>query len=66
MSRTKLIRIISIGEPVHRPDKPKEKGLAVPCKVEMSVKGETSVQDFSPWVRPVYNQPERWDIFGHF
>jgi hypothetical protein len=60
----RFIRIISIGEPVPRPEMG---GLYVPCTVEIEENGKIS--QWHPehsYVRQVHGQPERWKITGGF
>lgn len=58
----RVIRIISIGTPV--PYKANN-SLKVPCKVEIEKDGKKDVwEPYGPFVRQVYNQPERWEICG--
>ena len=60
----KFLRIISVGPAAPHPI-PETKGLNVPCTVEIDKDGE-----IIQWkrerigVRQVYNQPNRWTIFG--
>jgi hypothetical protein len=63
LGQAKFIRIVEIGKPRPGPN-PRMKALQVPVKVEIEVKGRREVQDFSPLVRPVEEQPDRWDICG--
>ncbi len=60
--RIKFLRIVEVGDAVPHP-RPETKGLMVPVKVEVEADGVQEVKEFSPGVRPVYNQPDRWDIF---
>jgi hypothetical protein len=53
----KILRIISVGEPL--PHEPTD-SLCVPCKIEI----ETEFEPYGPFVRPVHNQPDRWEICG--
>ena len=60
----RFIRIISIGEPV---PKPQMGGLYVPCTVEIEENGEISQwQPKHSYVRQVHGQPDRWEITGGF
>lgn len=61
----KFVRIESIGEPYPHPDAGTE-GIMVPCKVELELKGEKKVEEFTPGIRPVYSQRDRWALFGGF
>lgn len=63
--KLKFLRIVSIGEP-HPHPVAATKGLQVPCVVEIQVDQTTSNETFNPGIRPVYGQPDRWDIFGGF
>jgi hypothetical protein len=63
VTRTKFLRIDSIGEPTPDAD-PRTGALRVPCKVQIEEDGVRWVQDFTPRVRQVYNQPDRWTISG--
>ena len=59
----KYVRIVSIGEP--RPHHLPAPGIyEVPCEIEVEKDGKKRVETFAPGVRPVYNQPDRWTIFG--
>ncbi len=58
-----VIRIVSIGEPTPHPI-PGVGGFQVPCKLEIEEDGTKSIYEYSPAVRPVYNQPDRWNIHG--
>ena len=53
----------SVGDPTPHPD-PRTRFLQVPCEVELRVGGETHVRTFTPNIRAVYNQPDRWVIGG--
>jgi len=57
----KFLRIIEIGKPAPEPSM---KALRVPAKVEIEIKGRREVQDFSPFVRPPYGQPDRRVVSG--
>lgn len=63
LGRITILRIIEIGQAEPHPI-PATRGLVVPCKVEIEVEGQRSEKEFRPGVRPVYNQPDRWDVFG--
>ena len=56
----KVLRIVEIGKPSPCPETDR---LEVPVKVELERKNERP-QEFMPYVRPVYNQPNRWEICG--
>jgi hypothetical protein len=63
--RITFLRIVEIGKPT-----PHEltKSLRVPVKVEWEMKqdgkSEKQIREFSPFIRPVYGQPDRWEISG--
>jgi len=60
----RFIRIISIGEPIPRPEMG---GLYVPCTVEIEENGK--IIQWHPehsYVRQVHDQPGRWEITGGF
>ncbi|OHB60764.1 MAG: hypothetical protein A2167_07090 [Planctomycetes bacterium RBG_13_46_10] len=60
----KVVRIISIGEPVPHPD-PGVGGFQVPCKIEVERDGAKSIYEpYGPGVRPVHGQPDHWNIHG--
>lgn len=59
----KFIRVVEIGQP--KPFKPVN-GWRIPCKVELEVKGQRSVEPFNLNYRQVHGQPERWTINGGF
>ena len=60
----KIVRIISISEPKPHPT-PRVGGFMVPCKLEIEKDGIKSVYEpYGPGVRPVYGQPDRWNIHG--
>lgn len=61
--RIKFLRIVEIGKPTPAPN-PKMKAIQVPIKVEWEIEGKKDVRSFSPFVRALYNQPERWEIIG--
>ncbi len=56
----KLLRIVEVGKPVPSPG---TKLLEIPVKVEVEMKSER-IKKFRPFIRPVYNQPDRWGICG--
>lgn len=59
-----IVRIVSIGEPKPHPT-PGVGGFMVPCQLEIEKNGVKSIYEpYGPGVRPVYNQPHRWDIHG--
>jgi hypothetical protein len=59
----KFLRIIEVGKPAAAPN-PRMEALLVPAKVEIEIKGERKIEDFSPFVRPPYGQPDRRVISG--
>ena len=61
--KTEFLQIVSVGEPTPHPD-PRTGFLVVPCEVEVCVEGQTGVEKFTPKVRALYNQPDRWSIDG--
>ncbi len=61
--KMKILRIVSIGEPTPSPLNG-GKAVHLLCKIEIEKDGARSVEEFNPGVRQVYNQPDRWDIFG--
>jgi hypothetical protein len=62
--RMRFIRIVSIGKAMPHPN-PATNGVIVPCVVEIEVNGKIGKQKFDQLgIRPVYNQPGRWTIFG--
>jgi hypothetical protein len=56
----KLHRIVEIGKPTPYPETDR---LEVPVKVEIEMNNER-IKEFRPYIRPVYNQPDRWEICG--
>ena len=59
-----IVRIVSIGQPKPHPT-PGVGGFMVPCQLEIEKNGVKSIYTpYGPGVRPVYNQPHRWDIHG--
>lgn len=56
----KVVRLVEVGKPVPYPE---SKRLEVPVKVELEMKNER-VKSFTPHIRFVYNQPDRWEIIG--
>lgn len=59
----KVSRIVEIGKPVPHPE---DGTMEVPIKIELESKFKVgkSIEKFSPFVRPVYGQPDRWNISG--
>lgn len=62
-SRLKFHRIVEVGKPKPAPN-PLMKAIQVPVKVEMETDGKKEIREFSPYVRPVHTQPDRWEIIG--
>jgi hypothetical protein len=58
--RMKFVRIVTIGEPSPCPESDL---LEVPVKVDVEAK-QGRTKEFTAFVRPAYNQPERWEICG--
>jgi hypothetical protein len=57
----KVKRVVEIGTPVPHP----ENGtMEVLVKIEVEIKGGKIIQPFSPCIRPVRGQPDRWGICG--
>jgi hypothetical protein len=56
----KVLRIVEVGKPAPCPETDR---LEVPIKVELEMKSER-IKEFRPYIRPVYNQPDRWTICG--
>lgn len=56
----KIVRIVAVGEPVPHAESQRSE---VPVTVELEGKGE-NVHEFRPYIRRVYNQPDRWGICG--
>ena len=66
LENIKFVRIVSIG-PVGPHPMPATKGLVVPCVVEVEKDAQISeVKVDALGVRQVFNQPNRWTIFGGF
>ncbi len=61
--QAKFLRIIEIGKPAPAPN-PLMEALQVPAKVEIEIKGQRKVEDFSAFVRPPHGQPDRRVISG--
>jgi hypothetical protein len=58
----KVARLVEIGPPVPRPG---SGTMEVPVQVEFQFTGAIrQVRQFSPFVRPVEGQPDRWEICG--
>ncbi|MGA2257080.1 MAG: hypothetical protein ABSG53_20705 [Thermoguttaceae bacterium] len=58
-----FLRIVEMGKPAPAPN-PKMQALQVKVKVECEVNGEKTVRPFSPFVRQVHSQPDRYKIIG--
>jgi hypothetical protein len=65
--RFRFLRIVEIGKPVAGKH-PDPTALQVPIKLEWEGSGDKAgkkeVKEFTPYVRPVYGHPDRWDICG--
>ena len=61
--KMEFLRIISVGDPTPHPNA-RTRFLQVPCEVELRVEGRTFTKKFTPNIRAVYNQPDRWAIGG--
>jgi outer membrane lipoprotein-sorting protein len=59
--RYKFLRIVEIGKPAPHAY---TGSLQVPVKVECELEGKKAVRPFSPLARPLYGQPDRWEIIG--
>ena len=59
--RFKFFRIVETGRATIDPER---RALVVPIKVEWEGKERKEVRQFSPAVRPVAGQPDRWEICG--
>jgi hypothetical protein len=57
------VRIISVGEPAPHPNAATQ-FLGVPYEVEFDRGGAKEIKKGTAWVRPVYNQADRWTIGG--
>jgi hypothetical protein len=55
------LRIVSMGTPTPHPQ---SDALAVLCEVEIQTGSVKSIKGYTAYVRPVYNQPDRWTISG--
>ncbi|MFH0981482.1 MAG: hypothetical protein V2A79_08085 [Planctomycetota bacterium] len=58
-----FVRIVSIGEPIPQPI-PGVGGMVVVCRVEVESDGLRHVAERRLAIRPVYSQPDRWEIHG--
>jgi hypothetical protein len=56
----KVLRIVEVGKPAPYPGTDR---LEVPVKVELESR-RARIEEFTPFIRPVYNQPDRWEICG--
>ncbi len=59
--RVKFLRIVEVGKPAAHSE---TRSLQVPVKVEWEAEGKKGVRSFSPFVRAVHGQPDRWEIIG--
>ena len=58
------LEIVSIG-PVQSHHNPETGGVIVPCTLKVEIDGVVTEKTFDKiGIRPVYNQPGRWTIFG--
>jgi hypothetical protein len=57
------VQIVSLGEPTPHA-RPETQFLCVPFEVELDTGGAKSIKKGTAYVRPVYNQPDRWAIDG--
>lgn len=60
---TEFLRIVSIGEPTPHPDA-RTGFLRVPCEVEIRVDGKTETKEFTPLIRALGDNSDRWSIGG--
>ena len=58
----KVLRVVSVGTPTPHPNY--RATLKVPCQIEMEINGHREIKTLTPNIRPVYGQPDRWDIIG--
>lgn len=64
MGDMRVVSVVSVGAVQEHPN-PSTKGVVVPCVVEVEKDGKLEQMKFDRLgVRPVYNQPGRWTIFG--
>jgi len=61
--KIEFTRIVSVGDPTPHSDA-RTRFLQVPCVVEFRAGGNTHVKTFTPNIRPVEGQPDRWLIGG--
>jgi len=59
----RVLRVVSVGTPTPHPNRA-PRFLRVPCQIEIEVNGQREIKTFTPFIRPVYNQPDRWGIGG--
>jgi hypothetical protein len=55
-----VLRIVEVGKPAPYPGTDR---LEVPVKVELESR-RARIEEFTPFIRPVYNQPDRWELCG--
>lgn len=60
-SEGKVLRVVSVGTPTPHSA---TKSLQVPCQIEMEINGHREIKTFTPYIRPVNGQPDRWGIIG--
>jgi hypothetical protein len=64
LGNAKVLRIVSLGTAAPHPN-PETQGLIVPSVIEIEKDGKIFERKLGRLgVRPVYNQPSRWNIFG--
>jgi len=61
--KVEFLRIVSVGNPTPHPDA-RTRFVQVPCEVELRMDGKTRVEKFTPYIRAVEGQPDRWSIDG--
>ncbi len=59
----KILRVVSVGKPTA--DRRTE-SLRVPVKVELERDGRKTTEDFQPFVRHLYKQPDWWNVSGGY
>ena len=65
-SEGKIVRILSIGQPRRHPNPDYERGLLVPCSIEVEKNGNVETIDIKYLVNEVHGQTNRWSICGEF
>jgi hypothetical protein len=62
--KNKTVKIVSVG-PVKPHPMPETKGVIVLCTLQVEANGQIVQVPYDKiGVRQVYNQPDRWTIFG--